>query len=192
MVTGRLGIAAFVLPVYCTAMKDKVLLGVVGAPHGVTGEVRVKTFTGDPMALGGYGPLRDASGRAFTVAAIRPQKTVVVVRFKQVTTREQAEALNGTELFVERAALPADLEEDEFYHADLIGLEARDASGKSWGRVAAIHDFGGGDIIELSGAKGAMIPFTRAAVPAIDVAGGTITIDPAAAGLIDADEDERP
>lgn len=168
-------------------------MGVIGAPHGVTGEVRVKTFTADPMALGAYGPLHDAAQRSYTVAAIRPQKTVVVVvRFKEVTTREQVEALNGTELFVDRTALPSNLEEEEFYHSDLIGLEARDADGNSYGRVAAIHNFGGGDIIELTGAKGAMIPFTRAAVPVIDIAGKRITVDPVAAGLVETPEDEAP
>jgi 16S rRNA processing protein RimM len=172
-------------------MTSDVLMGVIGAPHSVRGELRVKTFTGDPLALGAYGPLSDAAGRTFTVAAIRPQKTVVVVRFKEVKTREQAEALNGTELFVDRAALPPDLEDGEFYHSDLIGLEVRDADGNSYGRVAAIHNFGSGDIIELKGDKGAMIPFTHAAVPDIDIKAGRMTVDPVAAGLVDDEDDER-
>ena len=172
-------------------MKDMIVMGVVGAPHGVKGEVRVKSFTDDPLALGDYGPLTAADGRIFTVETIRPQKTVAVVRFAEVTTREQAEALNGTELFVARDALPDDLEDDEFYQADLVGLDVRDGEGTSWGRVAAVHDFGGGTVIELKGRKGAMIPFTQAAVPQVDIAGGSITVDPVAAGLIDLpDEDE--
>src|SRR5690606_18320146 len=96
-------------------------MAVIGAPHGIRGEVRVKTFTGDPLALGDYGPLRAADGRKFTVASIRPAKNVVVVRFKEITSRDAAEAVTGIELFIDRAALPDDLEDDEFYHADLIG-----------------------------------------------------------------------
>ena len=95
------------------------------------------------------------------------------------------------ELFVARDKLPDDLEDDEFYQADLVGLDVRDGEGTSWGRVAAVHDFGGGTVIELKGRKGAMIPFTHAAVPQVDIAGGSIIVDPVAAGLIDLpDEDE--
>src|SRR5690606_953553 len=122
-----------------------VQMAVIGAPHGVKGEVRVKTFTGDPLALGDYGPLRSADGRTFTVAAIRPAKTVVVVRFREIAGREAAEAVTGTELFIDRSALPDDLDDDEFYHADLIGLAVRDETGASIGKVAAVQNFGGGD-----------------------------------------------
>jgi 16S rRNA processing protein RimM len=173
-------------------MNGTVVMGLIGAPHGVRGELRVKTFTADPLALGDYGPLHDAEGRTYTVDAIRPQKTVMVVRFREVTTREQAEALNGTELFVDRALLPAGLDEDEYYHSDLIGLDVRSADGVSWGKVAAIHNFGGGDVIEIKGSGSPMIPFSRAAVPDIDLKGGFITIDPVAAGLVDTGEDGRP
>lgn len=178
-------------------MTDMILLGVVGAAHGIKGEVRVKTFTGDPLALGGYGPLSAGDGRSFRIVAIRANKAGAVVRFEEVTTREQAEALNGTELSVPRTALPDDLGEDEFYHTDLIGLEARDGEGTVWGRVAAVHEFGGGTVIELNGRKGVMIPFTRAAVPTIDLEAGTITVDPVPAGLVDppgtdVQEDEAP
>ncbi len=171
-------------------MSDMIVMGVVGAPHGIKGEVRVKSFTDDPLALGDYGPLRTADGRTFTVETVRPQKTVVVVRFAEVTTREAAEALNGTELLVSRDVLPDDLDEDEFYQTDLIGLEVRDADGASWGRVGAVHDFGGGTVIELKGRKGIMIPFTQAAVPQVDLEAGIITVDAMAAGLVDAPDDD--
>lgn len=170
-----------------------VQMAVIGAPHGVKGELRVKTFTADPLALGDYGPLTSEDGRTFTVAAIRPAKNVVVVRFKEVTTREQAEAVNGVALYVDRSVLPdEELDEEEFFHADLIGLEIRDETGAKIGKVIAIQNFGGGDILEanLSGRRSVMIPFTLAAIPEVSVSGGYIRIDSVAAGLVD-DEDEE-
>ncbi len=175
-------------------LSNPVQMAVIGAAHGIKGELRVKPFTGDPMALGDYGPLFDRNGRAYEVAAIRPAKEVVVVRFKGVADRNQAEALAGTELFVDRSVLPDDVEEGEFYHADLIGLAVRDESEEPVGKVTAVHNFGGGDILELSigGRGGVLIPFTQAAVPVIDVAAGFLRIDSAAAGLVDDDEDAPP
>lgn len=169
-----------------------VQMAVIGAPHGVKGELRVKPFTADPLALGDYGPLTAEDGRTFTVASIRPAKNVVVVRFKEVTTREQAEAVNGVALYVDRSALPdEELDEEEFFHTDLIGLEIRDETGAKIGKVMAIQNFGGGDILEadLSGRRSVMIPFTLAAIPEISVSGGYIRIDSVAAGLVD-DDDE--
>jgi len=170
-----------------------VQMAVIGAPHGVKGELRVKTFTADPLALGDYGPLTSEDGRTFTVAAIRPAKNVVVVRFKEVTTREQAEAVNGVALYVDRSVLPdEELDEEEFFHADLIGLEIRDETGAKIGKVIAIQNFGGGDILEanLSGRRSVMIPFTLAAIPEVSVSGGYIRVDSVAAGLVD-DKDEE-
>lgn len=170
-----------------------VQMAVIGAPHGVKGELRVKTFTADPLALGDYGPLTSEDGRTFTVAAIRPAKNIVVVRFKEMTTREQAEAVNGVALYVDRSVLPdEELDEEEFFHADLIGLEIRDETGAKIGKVIAIQNFGGGDILEanLSGRRSVMIPFTLAAIPEVSVSGGYIRIDSVAAGLVD-DEDEE-
>jgi 16S rRNA processing protein RimM len=165
-------------------------MAVIGAAHGIKGEVRVKTFTGDPLALGDYGPLYAKDGRAFEVLDIRPAKDVVVVRFKGIADRSGAEVLTGTELFVDRSALPDDGDEDDFYHTDLVGLAVRDDTGATIGKVAAVQNFGGGDILDLTlGArKGVLIPFTKAAVPEVSVAGGYIRIDPLAAGLVD-DED---
>ncbi|MGB3643728.1 MAG: ribosome maturation factor RimM [Mesorhizobium sp.] len=173
------------------APKNPIQMAVIGAAHGIKGEVRVKTFTGDPLALGDYGPLYTADGRAFEVADIRPANTVVVVRFKGVKDRDAAEALAGTELFVDRSALPDEEDDDEFYHADLIGLAIQDDSGAAIGTVQAIHNFGADDILEvaLSGRKTMLIPFSRAAVPEISVQGGFVRIDPVAAGLTDEDDD---
>ncbi|WP_019170848.1 ribosome maturation factor RimM [Pseudaminobacter salicylatoxidans] len=167
--------------------ENPIQMAVIGAPHGVRGELRVKTFTGDPLALGDYGPLFSKDGRAFEVIDIRPAKTVVVVRFKGVNGRDAAEALNGTELFIDRSALPDDGEEDEFYHADLIGLAVKDETGAAVGKVTAVQNFGGGDILEIShaGRKGVLVPFTETAVPEIDIKAGFLRIDTVAAGLVE-------
>lgn len=173
-----------------TKPQKPVQMAVIGAPHGVRGELRVKSLTADPLALGDYGPLFAADGSRFTVAAIRPAKTVVVVRFEEIASREAADAVTGTELFIDRSALPAEMEEDEFYQADLIGLAARDETGAQLGKVTAVQNFGGGDIVEIAlpGRGSVMIPFTLAAIPEISVEGGFIRIDSRAAGLVD-DED---
>jgi 16S rRNA processing protein RimM len=170
--------------------KNPVQLAVIGAAHGIKGEVRVKTFTAEPLALGDYGPLCAEDGRVFEVADIRPQGTVVVARFKGVNDRNAAEALTGTALFVDRSALPDELDHDEFYHADLIALEVKDDAGETIGRVTAVQNFGGGDILELAlgGGQTALIPFTTAAVPQVSVSAGFIRIDPLAAGLVDSGE----
>lgn len=174
-------------------LTNPIQMAVIGAAHGIKGELRVKTFTGDPLALGNYGPLYAKDGRTFEVLDIRPAGTVVVVRFKGVTDRSAAEALTGTELFIDRSALPDEGDEDDFYHADLIGLAVKDDRGETIGKVTAVQNFGGGDILELtlSGRKGVLIPFSKAAVPEISIAGGYLRIDPVSAGLVD-DEDGEP
>ena len=167
---------------------DLVLMAVIGAPHGVKGEVRAKAHSDDPMSLKAYGPLRDEAGDIFEILSIRPAKNVVVLRLAGVTTREAAEALKGQSLYIERERLPDDeLEDDEFFQTDLIGLAVHDAQGKSYGHVHAVHNFGGGDILELSldGKRTVMIPFNETAVTQIDLKAGTVTVDPLAAGLED-------
>jgi 16S rRNA processing protein RimM len=174
-------------------LNNPVQMAVIGAPHGIKGELRVKAFTADPLALGDYGPLFTRDGRSFEIIDIRPANTVVVVRFKQVKDRNAAEALTGTELFVDRSALPDDEGDDsEFYHADLVGLTVRDETGAEIGKVAAVQNFGGGDILELTlgGRKQALIPFTQAAVPVVDIEGGFIGVDTIAAGLVEGEDDE--
>ncbi|EKF18740.1 ribosome maturation factor RimM [Nitratireductor pacificus] len=172
--------------------KNPVQLAVIGAAQGLRGEVRVKSFTGDPMALGDYGPLTTGDGRMLTVRQLRPVKNVVVAQFAEVGDRNAAEALNGTALFVERAALPAELDEEEYYHADLIGLAAVDEAGQRFGTIGALHNFGAGDILEVTLATGgsALVPFTRAAVPSIDLAAKVARFDRAAAGLLEDEDDE--
>ncbi len=168
-------------------LDNPVQLAVIGAAHGIKGEVRVKTYTGDPLDLGSYGLLYDTSGKSYEILSIRPSKTVVVVRFAGVDDRNAAEALNGKELYVDHAQLPQDLDEDEFYYTDLIGLAVRDSAGVSYGKVSAVFNFGGGDVLEIkeSGKKPVLIPFTLASVPEILMEEGAVLIDPLAAGLVD-------
>ena len=165
--------------------KDRVLLGVVAAPHGVRGLVRIKSYTEEPMAVAAYGPLTDESGKkAYRVEALSAAKGVVLARIEGVADRTAAEAIRGLRLYVERSALPA-AGEREWYEADLIGLAAVGQDGRDWGKVLAFHDFGAGSVMEVSGgSKGSlMLPFTDAVVPEIDVPGGKVTVDPPA-GLL--------
>ena len=161
--------------------KDRVLLGVVAAPHGIRGAVRIKSFTEDPMSLGAYGPLSDESGRKeYRVEPLSAARGAVLARIEGVADRTAAEALRGLRLYVERSALP-ETGERGWYEADLIGLAAVGKDGRDWGKVIAFHDFGAGSMMEVSG--GAMLPFTDAVVPEIDVPGGKVVVDPPA-GLL--------
>ncbi|MCB1477828.1 MAG: ribosome maturation factor RimM [Rhodobiaceae bacterium] len=171
----------------------RLLVGEIGAPHGVRGQLRVKSHTADPQAIADYGPLVSDDGRVFTVEAIRPDKTVVIVTFKEVRDRNAAEALKGVRLYVDRDAIPDDDEDDSFFHADLIGLEAVDTVGKPLGRIIAVHDFGAGDLLDVEVADGpsVLVPFTGEIVPQVDLDAGRVTIDPPA-GLFDKPEPRRP
>src|SRR6478609_6594894 len=151
----------------------------IGAAHGVRGEVKLWTFTEDPLAVKRYGPLVTKDGaRQFEVTHAREAKGHLVAVLKGVATREDAERLNGVELYIGREKLPA-TEEDEYYHADLIGLAAVTSAGEPLGRVAAIHNFGAGDIIEIAPPSGStmLLPFTNAIVPTVDLAGGRVVIE---------------
>jgi len=153
---------------------------VITGAHGIKGEVKVKTFTQSPEGLGAYGPLLTEDGRRFQIAALRPGKgEEAIVRFAGVSDRNAAETLKGEHLYVPRAALPPP-EPGEFYHADLIGLRAEDASGNALGTVRAVHNFGAGDVIEIEfpDRKTEFIPFTDDSVPVVDTANGRIVIVP--------------
>jgi len=159
---------------------DRVLLGVVAAPHGVRGLVRIKSFTEDPMAVATYGPLSDESGKKeYRGEALSAVKGAVLARIEGVADRTAAEALRGLRLYVERERLPQ-AGEREWYEADLVGLAAVGRDGRDWGKVLAFHDFGAGSVMEVSGgSRGSMmLPFTDAVVPEIDVTGGKVTVDP--------------
>ncbi|MCP3461952.1 MULTISPECIES: ribosome maturation factor RimM [unclassified Bradyrhizobium] len=151
----------------------------IGAAHGVRGAVKLWTFTEDPFAVRRYGPLLTKDGkRQFEVAQAREAKDHLVATFKGVTTRDDAERLNGIELYVAREKLPA-TDEHEYYHTDLIGLAAVTAAGDVLGRVLAIHNFGAGDIIEIAPPKGTtlLLPFSNAVVPEVDLNGGRVVIE---------------
>ena len=150
----------------------------IGAAHGVRGAVKLWTFTEDPLAVKAYGPLVTKDGaRQFEVTSAREAKGHLVATLKGVATREEAERLNGIELYVAREKLP-DTDEDEYYHADLIGLVAVNAVNEPLGRVIAIHNFGAGDIIEIAPPHGAtmLLPFTNAVVPTVDLENGRVVI----------------
>jgi 16S rRNA processing protein RimM len=151
----------------------------IGAAHGVRGAVKLWTFTEDPLAVKRYGPLVTRDGaRSFEVATAREAKGHLVATLKGVATREEAERLNGLELYIARDKLP-EPDPDEYYHADLIGLAAVNAADEPLGRVIAIHNFGAGDIIEIAPPHGAtlLLPFTHAVVPTVDLKGGRVVIE---------------
>lgn len=159
-------------------MSRDILLGVVIGAQGLQGEVKVKTFTESPQSLAAYGTLHDKRGREWVVRAVRPIKSdLAAVRLEGVVDRSAAERLKGTELLVDRAALP-DTESDEFYHADLIGLSAVDGEGRVLGTVSALHNFGAGDVIAIAKTDGGdiLLPFTRAVVPTVDLKAGRIVV----------------
>jgi len=172
---------------------DRIVVARIGAAHGIRGEVRLKSFTQEPMAVRGYGPLEAEDGRVFAITAARPaagtSPDMLVVSLKGILSRNEAEALTGLELSIPRERLPK-ADEDEFYHADLIGLDAVGNDGATLGTVIAIQNFGAGDLLEIAPRRGAtiLVPFTRAAVPEIDIAGKRVVVDPPP-GLLD-EEDE--
>jgi 16S rRNA processing protein RimM len=172
-----------------TDAAKRVCLGVITGPHGVRGAVRIKSFTEEPEAISRYGPLTDETGgRGFELRVIGTAKGVVIARLSGVEDRNQAEAARGLRLYLARSALPLTAAE-EYYHADLIGLEAVLGDGTLVGRVRAIHDFGAGDTLELArpGAPPLMVPFTRAVVPNVELAAGRLVLDPPP-GLLDENE----
>lgn len=175
-------------------LNNPVLMGTIGTAQGLRGEVRVKSFAAEPAAIGDYGHLHAEDGRSFEVLEVREAKNVVIVRFRGINERNAAEALNGLDLYVERDNLPDDdLDEDEFFYADLEGLEALDGEGKSYGTVTGVFDFGAGDLLELKGPgkRPVLIPFSEWSVLEIDLDAGTMLVDPLAAGLVD-DKDADP
>jgi 16S rRNA processing protein RimM len=160
---------------------ERICVAQIGGAHGLRGEVKLKSFTADPMALTGYGPLTTEDGSAtFEIEAVRAAKDHLIARFRGVDDRDTAERLANVRLFVARERLPP-LAAEEFYHADLIGLTAVTADGSEVGTVVAVHDFGAGDIIELqprAGGTNIMLPFTAAFVPSVDLANRRIVVAP--------------
>lgn len=159
----------------------RLLMGRIGAAHGVRGEVRIQSFTAEPLALKDYGPLlTNRPGLVIEIEAARATTNVLVARLKGVNDRNAAERLNGVELYVERDRLPATDDEDDFYHSDLIGLEARLGDGTVLGTVIAIPNFGASDLIEVRNGQSGdtfLYPFTRAVVPEIRIEDGYLVVE---------------
>ena len=168
-----------------------VLLGVVTGVRGLRGDLRIKSFTADPEDLGAYGPLWDKAGEvSYRVKVTGEAKGHLIARIKGVSDRIAAETLKGLELHIPRSALP-DLEEDEFYHSDLIGLQAVTKLGEVLGTVSAVEHFGASDVMDVAGGpyKGLVVPFTKEVVPEVDLEAGTVTVDPPD-GLLEPLEDK--
>lgn len=162
------------------APSNLVLLGSIAGAHGIRGEVRIKPYTEDPERLAAYGPLRDGGGRRFEIQSLRVVKGGVVARLEGVTNRDDAEALKGVELYVERTRLP-EPDEGEWYQSDLVGLVAMDAGGSAIGTVVAVQNFGAGDLLEIrpaTGGQSVLVPFTEEVVPNIDAEGGWLLVHP--------------
>ncbi|WDR07410.1 ribosome maturation factor RimM [Devosia rhodophyticola] len=161
--------------------KTKMLLmGKIGAAHGIRGQVRITPFTQYADDIAAYGPLgTNRAGLTITIDDLRVQKNIVVARIKGISSREDAEKLNGVELYLDRTLLPENEDEDDFYHADLIGLEARIEDGTVIGEVIALPNFGAGDLIEIRDPRSGdtyLYPFTKAVVPHVRIADGFISI----------------
>lgn len=165
------------------SQSERLLMGVVTGPRGIRGEVKVKSFTQYPEDIASYGSLTDETGeKTFKVKLVAMAKGQPVLKFKGTNDRNEAEALKGLELYIDKAKLPATEDEDEFYHTDLIGLEVKTKDGDTFGDILRVHDFGAGDMLEIrpegKGAKAAvLVPFTMEMVPTVDIKGGFVEID---------------
>ncbi|MDQ8729583.1 ribosome maturation factor RimM [Bradyrhizobium sp. LHD-71] len=174
-------------------MGSRICIAKFGAAHGVRGEIRLWPFTEDPLSVADYGPLETEDGkRRFEIAHLRAAKDHLVARIEGIDSRDQAEQLNGLELYVSREKLPA-TDDDEFYHADLIGLAAVSVQNAPLGRIVAVHNFGAGDIIEIALAGGGetkLLPFSNAVVPTVDLANRHMVV--VLPDEVDGEESESP
>ncbi|BCP55360.1 ribosome maturation factor RimM [Kaistia sp. 32K] len=160
---------------------DKVLLGQFGAAHGIRGEIKLHSYTEEPLGIADYGPFTLDDGRVIEITSVRIQGENVIARVEGIGDRDAAETLRNRKLFVGRDALPELEEEDDFYHADLVGLTLELADGTPYGTIASVQNFGAGDLIEIEPAPGARtfyLPFTRAIVPTVDIKSGKAVVVP--------------
>lgn len=172
--------------------KTPILLGKIGAAHGIKGEVRITSYTEDPLAIANYGTLdTDRTGLSVKIAKARQAKSVLIASLKGINDRNQAETLNGVSLYVDRSRLE-EPEEDEFYHTDLIGLEVRQPDGTVLGTITAVTNFGADDLLDIrlkENGKSIFLPFTKAVVPQIDLEQGFVTAIPPEGWLEDTPRD---
>lgn len=161
---------------------SRVCLGVVIGAHGVRGLVRVKSFTQEPQAVAAYGPVETKDGgQRFRIEAAGMAKDAVICKLEGVSDRDKAEAMRGAELYVDRARLPETDEEDGFYYADLIGLQAVGLDGHVYGRVVGVENFGASDLIEIERPEGGptvLVPFTDENAPSVEIEAGRLILDP--------------
>ncbi|MCF3932329.1 ribosome maturation factor RimM [Acuticoccus sp. M5D2P5] len=167
----------------------RIVIATIGAPHGVRGAVKLNVFAEDPLALRRYNPFEDEAGRRYKLTSVKPIGKAIVAAVEGIADRNAAETLRGTSLMVPRSRLPRP-EDDEFYHVDLIGLEARLVDGAVLGIVRNVADYGAGDILDIEGERDALVPFTRAVVPEVNIAEGYLVIDPPLGLLDDAEPGE--
>ena len=167
-----------------------VCLGVITGARGVRGEIKIKPFTDEPLALDRYGPLHDGRGNRLAVKPRALAKGLVLATVEGVSDRAEADSIKGAGLYIEREILP-EPEEDQFYHADLIGLAAIGTDGRDFGEVRGVFDFGAGDVLELADSVHGvlMVPFTKVCVPAVNVVAGRVVVDPPL-GLLEPGESE--
>lgn len=172
---------------------DRILIARIGAAHGVRGEVRLNAFGDDPGALLDYPSFSAADGRTFRLTGLKMVGERLIARFRGITDRNTAETLTNLDLYVLRSELPEPEDEDTFYHADLIGLDTVTGAGESLGTVIAVQNYGAGDLLEVAPPRGPtlLLPFTKAVVPVIDLAGRRVVVEPPP-GLIGGSDDERP
>ncbi|MBD0425664.1 16S rRNA processing protein RimM [Aquisalinus flavus] len=171
-----------------------ICIGTFAGAHGVRGEAKLRSFTEVPADAAGYGPVSTEDGRSFTLKLVREAKPgLLIVRSPEIATREEAQGLAGTKLFVPRDRLPPP-DDEEFYYEDLVGLAAITPDGAPFGTVKAVVNYGAGDLLELTGVPGEkgvlLIPFTKDAVPEIDFDTGKVTIDPPVYEEVESEDDE--
>ena len=172
-------------------MSERVCMGVIVGVHGVRGVVRLKSFAENALDLGAYGPLENDAGKRFSLKIQGQAKGVLLARVEGVDDRNAAEALKGTMLYVPREALPAP-EENEFYHADLIGLRVEKTDGSQLGTVLSVHDFGAGNLLDVrlaGSSQTVLLPFNEISVPVVDLDGRRLVVDPMP-GMLEDDEDD--
>ncbi len=171
--------------------RDQVLVGVIVGAHGIKGEVKLKSFTSEPMSIGRYGPLQSASGQQFEITKLKAAKDDFIASLKNVNDRNEAEALKGTELFVARQKLPK-LKTNETYAHDLMGLDVVLENGSKLGRLVGMPNYGAGDLLEVAvdgNSETVLIPFTNAFVPQNDFNNGKIVVN-LPEGYLDNDDDQ--
>lgn len=161
--------------------QDLICVGAIAGAYGVHGEVRLKSFTAEAEVIADYAPLTTEDGKtSFDLVLTRSIKNGLAARLSGITTKEEADAWKGTQLFAPRDRLP-DLPEDEFYYTDLIGLEVRDTGGTVLGKIKSVQNNGADDLLEVHGPglkNTVLVPFTKAVIPTVDIASGRVIADP--------------